>query len=101
MPKKDIKSIALDALKAIKKADMAIEINSAGFRKPIKEQYPSQELLELAYELNIPITFSSDAHAVNQIGFEYEKAVKLAKKVGYNSCVYFNNREKVNSRFKS
>lgn len=99
LPTKDIKSIAHNALKAIKRSNMAIEINSAGFRKPIKEQYPSQELLELAFELNIPIAFSSDAHAVEQIGFEYEKAVNLAKSVGYSKCVYFENREKIDVDF--
>jgi len=47
---------------------MSIELNSAGFRKPIGEAYPSLELLELAYEKNIPITFGSDAHSVEQGG---------------------------------
>lgn len=99
LPTKDIKSIAYNALKAIKKANMVIELNSAGFRKPIKEQYPSKDLLEVSYELNIPITFSSDAHAVNQIGFEYEKTINLAKEIGYTECVYFNKREKIYEQF--
>lgn len=94
LPKKDIKQIASDALKAIKKSNMTIEINSAGFRKPIKEQYPSKQILELAYDLNIDITFSSDAHAVEQIGFRYEDAISLAKSVGYTKCVSFSKREK-------
>ncbi|MEA3498075.1 MAG: histidinol-phosphatase [Campylobacterota bacterium] len=95
LPKKDIKSLALNSLKAIRKSGMAIEINCAGFRKPIGEQYPSISLLELAYELNIPITFSSDAHSVEQVGFRYEDAVNLAKSVGYKKCVYFKNKEMI------
>ena len=87
LPKKDIKSIAKDTLKAIKKSNMVLEINSAGLRKPVKEQYPSIPLLELAFELDIPITFSSDAHSVEQVGFGYEKAIQIAKNIGYNSCV--------------
>ncbi len=94
LPKKDIKSIAQNALKAIKKSNMVIELNSAGLRKPIKELYPSKDLLELAYELNIPITFSSDAHSVEQIGFGYNEAKKLAKEIGYKEAVFFENREK-------
>ncbi len=95
LPKKDIKTIALKALQQIKKANMVVEINSAGYRKPIGEQYPSKDLLELCFELDIPITFSSDAHSVDQVGFKYEDASILAKKVGYAKCTYFDKREKI------
>jgi len=93
MPKRDIRLIAQNALKAIKKSNMVIELNSAGLRKPIKEIYPSPLLLEMAYELDIPITFSSDAHAIGQIGFKYNEVIKLAKKVGYSKAVTFEQRE--------
>jgi len=93
IPKKDIRFIAQNALKAIKKSNMVIELNSAGLRKPIKEIYPSPLLLEMAYELDIPITFSSDAHAIGQIGFKYNEVIKLAKKVGYSKAVTFEQRE--------
>ncbi len=43
MPKRDIRLIAKDALMAIKKSNMALELNSAGYRKPIEEPYPSRE----------------------------------------------------------
>jgi len=94
LPKKDIKSIAKEALKEIKKSNMVIEINSAGFRKPVKEAYPSKELLQMAFELDIPITFSSDAHKIEQIGFMYESITKVAREIGYNRCVIFKNRDK-------
>ncbi len=94
MPKKDIKSMALNALKSIKKSNMVIELNGAGLRKPIKELYPSKDLLELAYELDIQITFGSDAHSIKQVGFGYEEAKGLAKKIGYRKAVFFENREK-------
>jgi len=99
MPKKDIKSIALDSLKTIKKSGMVLEINSAGLRKPVKEQYPSKQLLELAFELDIPITFSSDAHSVDQIGFSYDEVTSIAKSVGYSKCVYFEQKEKIEVLF--
>lgn len=94
LPKKDIKHIALNSLKQIKKSNMVLEINAAGLRKPIGEPYPSKQLLELAYELNIPITFSSDAHSVDQIGFEYDTVKELAKQIGYEKCVIFENRDR-------
>ena len=93
MPKRDIRLIAQNALKAIKKSNMVIELNSAGLRKPIKEIYPSPLLLEMAYELDIPITFSSDAHAIGQIGFKYNEVINLAKEIGYSKAVTFEQRE--------
>jgi histidinol-phosphatase (PHP family) len=56
--------------------------------------YPSRSLLEVAYEMDIPITFSSDAHAVAQVGADYDKAVALAKAVGYTKAVTFQGRDK-------
>jgi histidinol-phosphatase (PHP family) len=99
LPKKDIKIIALQALKQIKKSNMVVEINSAGYRKPIGEQYPSRELLELCYELDIPITFSSDAHKVDQVGLNYSKSISLAKQIGYTKCTYFQQKEKIETFF--
>ena len=94
MPKQDIRLLAKNVLHAIKKSNMVLEINTAGLRKPIAEMYPSRDLLEEAYSLNIPITFSSDAHAVEQIGFGYELATTLAKDIGYTQAVTFKGRDK-------
>jgi histidinol-phosphatase (PHP family) len=94
MPNKEIKLIAQNAIKAIKKSNMVVEINPAGFRKPINEQYPSNEFLELCFELDIPITFGSDAHEISQVGFCYEQAVQIARDIGYTKCMMFKNRQR-------
>jgi len=94
MPNKNIVEIAKDALKAIKKANMAIEINMAGYRKPIKEAYPSKELLQEAFKLEIPITFGSDAHIPEQVSLYEKEIVELAKDVGYTQCAVFKNRKR-------
>ncbi|SHO81619.1 Histidinol-phosphatase [hydrothermal vent metagenome] len=94
MPKQDIRILASKALKAIKKSNMILEINSAGFRKPIKEQYPSRLLLEEAFDMGIDITLSSDAHSVTQVGFEYERVYSLVKEIGYSKITAFKEREK-------
>lgn len=95
LPKKDIRILAKKALTQIKKSNMVLEINPAGLRKPINETYPSKQLLELAYEMDINITFGSDAHSVEQVGFKYEEAKDLAKLTGYKKCVTFDNRDKI------
>lgn len=91
---------ALDvALQAIKNANMAIELNAAGLRKKIGEIYPSKAILQKAYNLEIPITFGSDAHEVAQVGFGYEKCVELAREVGYKKCVYYKQKQAIEVDF--
>ena len=94
MPTKDIMTFAMPALEAIKKADMTIEINTAGYRKPCAQPYPSKEILQKAYELEIPITFGSDAHAPAQVAFHSNEAEALAKEVGYTECALYRNRKR-------
>ena len=94
LPKKDVRLIAKEALLQIKKSNMLLEINPAGLRKPINETYPSKQLLELAFEMGIDITFGSDAHSVEQVGFKYEDSILLAKEIGYEKCISFDNRDK-------
>ena len=94
MPNKNIIEIAKNALIAIKKADMSLELNVAGFRKPVKEAYPSLELLQEAFKLEIPITFASDAHSPEQVGLFNDEIIKMAKSAGYSKCTYYINRER-------
>ena len=95
LPKKDVRLIAKEAIKAIKKANMAIELNAAGFRKPIAEQYPSHPLLELIAEHDIPITFGSDAHAIEHIGFFQDELRAIAKNYEYKKCAMYESRDRI------
>lgn len=99
LPKKDIRLIAKDALIAIKKSNMILEINPAGLRKPINESYPSKQLLEMAYEMGIDITFGSDAHNLEQIGFKYDEITTLSKEIGFSKCVTFDSRDRKHIEF--
>jgi histidinol-phosphatase (PHP family) len=93
LPKTDVRILADKAMRALKKSGMAIEINTAGWRKPIGEQYPSAALLGVARELDIPITFGSDAHAAEQVGYRSDEAYALARSLGYDECAVFLDRE--------
>jgi len=94
MPKGDIVEIAEEALQAIKNADMVLELNVAGYRKPCAEPYPSRALLERAFQIGIPITFSSDAHKPDQVGLFRKEIEEFAKEVGYTQCAYFRKRKR-------
>lgn len=93
-PTKDLRLQIESALKAVKKANMCIELNAAGFRKEVQEQYPSLEILKMAYALEIPISFGSDAHAVEQINFKRLELELLAKEAGYTQCAVYRKRER-------
>jgi histidinol-phosphatase (PHP family) len=73
---------------------MAMEVNTSGLRKPIGEIYPTAELLRRAYALGIPITFGSDAHRPGEVGWEFGRAVELARDAGYETYVTFRDRER-------
>lgn len=94
MPKRNILEIAKNALTAIKEADMVLELNVAGYRKPVAEPYPSLELLQEAYRLGIPITFGSDAHKPEQVSMFNDEIQKMAKSAGYTQCAIFKNRKR-------
>lgn len=93
-PSEDLSQELGRTLDAIKSAGMALELNAAGWRKKVAEAYPSESILQEARSREIPITFSSDAHAPEQVGFKRIELENLAKKVGYSDYVIFTNRQK-------
>ena len=93
-PTQDIKQFAKKAIEIIADNKLVIEINSAGIRKKVGEFYPSIPLLEMIKNYNIDITFGSDAHSPNQVGFYLKEAYQIAKQIGFKRVAYFENREK-------
>jgi histidinol-phosphatase (PHP family) len=76
-------------LKQIAAAGLAMEINTAGWRKSVGEQYPAEAILRAALALKIPITISSDAHSYAQIGEDYARLEALLERVGLEKPVRF------------
>ncbi len=71
----------------------AIELNTAGLRKECREIYPSREILQLARQAGVPITFGSDAHAPEEVGTGFAEAVQLAREMGYSTWLRFAQRK--------
>lgn len=84
----------LDILELIKKRDYTIELNTSGFRRPIKEQYPSLEILHEIYNLDISVILGSDAHHPDEIAFNFKTALEILRKIGFNKLARFKNRKK-------
>jgi len=98
-PSRDCTPLYDRFLTAAKKHNCAIELNTAGLRKDCKEIYPSREILQLAFQKGVPITFGSDAHAPEEVGMNFEEAVKLARDVGYNESCWFMQRNRQSVKF--
>jgi histidinol-phosphatase (PHP family) len=85
---------AMRTLELIKKKGVAMEVNTSGLRKDVKEQYPSEELLKEILGLDIPILLGSDAHDPNEVAWEFELIIKLLKRIGFNKLAHFNKRKR-------
>jgi len=92
-PDRLLREMCKPALDSIAKSGLAIEINTAGLRKPAKEIYPSPIILELARERGIPICVGSDSHAPAAVGMDFGKALLLARQTGYRTFSRFHKRQ--------
>ena len=73
----------------IKARGLAIELSTAGWRKPVNELYPSDPIIELAIAKGIPFTTASDAHSHVQLGENYHRLAEKMKQLGIREvCVY-------------
>ena len=77
------------------KGGLAIEASTAGWRKPVGEQYPQVSILKRAVQLGIPITTASDAHSYVQVGEDYDKLAGVLRAANVTEIVSF-NRHQVN-----
>ena len=66
-PGGEIDSLVNETLDFIRGRNLAIELSTAGWRKPVNELYPGDRIIELAIEKGIPFTTASDAHSHAQL----------------------------------
>ncbi len=85
---------AIKTIELVKKKNKAIEINTSGLRKDVKEQYPSEELIKIMCEKEIPIVLGSDAHDPKEVAYEFQKVLLNLKKYGCNNLASFEKRNR-------
>ncbi len=95
-PGGDLRRFYEPAIEAIAVSGCAIELNTAGWHKPCAEAYPAADFLELARAAGIPLVISSDAHAPQEIGRDFDKAIALAKAAGYTETTLFDRGKRCN-----
>jgi histidinol-phosphatase (PHP family) len=91
-PSRPLRAFYEIAMPAIAAADVAIEVSTAGLRKPAGEIYPSRELLEMCVAAGKPVALSSDAHEPDAIGAGYDAAIELLRDVGVERICVFEGR---------
>lgn len=71
-----------------------IELNTAGYRKGISQPNPSADILKRYRQLGGEIiTVGSDAHISNDLGADFETALKLLKHCGFTHYTEFKKRK--------
>ena len=71
---------------------VALEVSTAGLRKPVAELYPEPALLRLARAAGVAITLASDAHLAEDVGRDLDRAVAHARDAGYDTVTVFEGR---------
>lgn len=94
MPTRDITPLMEETIKVIAEADVAIELNTSGWRKPVGECYPGPELLACCRQYGVPVALSSDAHSPDLVAADFERACNLLLEVGYTEHVTFHRRKR-------
>jgi histidinol-phosphatase (PHP family) len=92
VPEGDLRRFYDRAMDGIAESNVAIEVSTAGLRKPVAEIYPARAFLEMCVEAGRPVALSSDAHTPEQLGYEYERALELLDGVGVERIVVFDRR---------
>jgi histidinol-phosphatase (PHP family) len=93
-PDTDLRRYYEPTVEAFLDAGVAVELSTAGWRKPVAEQYPSVPFLEMLVDAGCPLALSSDAHQPDQVGYEYERAVELLESLGVHELAVFEGRER-------
>ena len=73
---------------------IAVEVSTAGLRKPIRELYPAAGFAELCVDAGVPFTLSSDAHRPAEVGYAYEQAVGFMRDLGIDEICVFSGRSR-------
>jgi histidinol-phosphatase (PHP family) len=94
IPEGDLRRCYDRAMDGIADSDVAIEVSTAGLRKPVGELYPARAFLEMCLEAGRPVALSSDAHLPEQVGHEYERAVEWLGEIGVGELAVFDRRER-------
>jgi histidinol-phosphatase (PHP family) len=93
-PSRDPKAFYELALEGIAASDVAIEVSTAGLRKPTGEIYPARDFLDMCTDTGRPVSLSSDAHEPEHLGYGYDAALDFLNAAGVSRVSVFERRRR-------
>jgi histidinol-phosphatase (PHP family) len=94
LPERDLRSFYEPAVEAIAASGIAVEVSTAGLRKPVGELYPARAFAEMCVEAGAVFALSSDAHRPEEVGFGYGRAVEFLEGLGVGEICVFERRQR-------
>ena len=92
----DVRWVLKETLDFIAARNLAIELSTAGWRKPVDELYPSDEIIRLAMKTGIRFTTASDAHSHVQLAENYDRLAEKMEQLGIREvCVFEKHQARV------
>jgi histidinol-phosphatase (PHP family) len=88
-PNRGVEELAEDTLDLISKRGLAMELSTAGWRKPVNELYPSDGIIERAVGKAIPFTTASDAHSHVQLAENYDRLADKVRAFGISEVAVY------------
>jgi histidinol-phosphatase (PHP family) len=76
----------------LKAAEVCVEVNTSGLRKPCAEMYPHVDLVKACFRAGVPVTLGSDAHQPDRVGDANLQAAAMLRDVGYTHIMRFSGR---------
>jgi len=93
-PKEGMPDVFTETAETIRQSNVCVEVNTGGLRTPCKEVYPSKPLLRACFDHAVPITLGSDAHTPENVGQDFDKALRLVRQFGFTKIARFSQRER-------
>jgi len=91
-PAGDLRRYYETAVSAFAESGVAVELSTAGLRKPAGELYPAPAFLQMCVEAGVPVALSSDAHRPEDLGYGYEQALHLLDRLDVRELCVFEHR---------
>ena len=86
--------VILHSLDRIAKTGVAMELNTSGLNKKIKEMNPFPDMLIEMDKRDIPVVLGSDSHEPKRVAADFEQALYLLQECGFQDVLYFLERKR-------
>jgi histidinol-phosphatase (PHP family) len=82
------------ALDRIAKTGVAMELNTSGLNKTVREMNPAPDILRAIAHRGIPVVIGADAHEPGRVGDRFPQALELLLASGFEKVSLFRSRQR-------